>query len=162
MIPETKPTKKKKKEKTEDEITQKDQAESDEITRKQLKKGLKILAKIASKEKLKTLEEVKEPMITEDEPKIEAQEEKEDLAVLRCPSPSRSRQSSPKKREEKSSTPLKATADEFVPPGFSPPPKVTTSLQASAAEFVPPGFDLSLQASATELAHHFEPEVSEP
>merc|ERR1719272_2148141 len=76
-------------------------------------------------------------------------------AELRVPSPSRTRRAQPES-PKKTSTPLKASAFEFVPPGFSSLAKTTSTLQASAEpaslrkastllnasafEFVPPDF----------------------
>lgn len=138
------------------EKKKKSNAESDQPSLKDLERAMKFMTKIIEKEEpakidLEDLQEAAqsslEPMHIP-EPKIKAQEKEEDVALLRFPSPSRSRQgspnkqrdASPKKQEEKKSTNLKASAVEFVPPGSSPPSKVTSSLHADASEFVPPGF----------------------
>jgi hypothetical protein len=114
-------------------------------------------------------EEAVETVTTEIGGKTE--EAKQDAGILRCPSPNRSRNTSPKKRDEspKKTTSLKASASEFVPPGFSSPAKAKSCLQAHAAEFVPPAFNTpskvtsKLQASTREFVPPIalEPKVAE-
>jgi len=150
----------------------KEPVEDGHLTKKALEKRMKVLAKIAAKaqaaeNEMQDTEEVLEEEEQIHIPESKAEEEEEKVnPVLRCPSPSRSRQSSPNKKEgspkkegEKQSTTLKPTAFEFVP-GLNPPPQAISSLQANAAEFVPPGFNL--KASASEFVPPgFEPKVAE-
>jgi hypothetical protein len=158
-----KPVKKKKDEEKDDE----------KVTKKALTKALKNLGKIAAREQKTEEKEESDPIskqVTESIEKEEKKVEGPDQALLRCASPTRTRQDSPKKREspdspkkrESTSTPLKASAAEFVFPGSSPlkastaefvPPELSysspaKSFQADAAEFVPPR---SLQADAAEF-----------
>jgi len=106
-------------------------------------------------------EEMGRPPKSTKSPKAGAKVEEKEQALLRFPSPSRSRQGSPKKERDESpkKTSMKASAAEFVPPGIASPAKETSSsaMKASAAEFVPPGFSSpakttsSLQANAVEF-----------
>jgi hypothetical protein len=90
--------------------------------------------------------------------KIDTDEKKGPL--LRFPSPSRSRQGSPKKRNESPEKPsavtsMKASAAEFVPPSIAAAATVAgkepspSGLKASATEFVPPGVTSAAKAPST-------------
>merc|ERR1719265_107619 len=121
MMKEPKPIKKKK------------QADPKNPSQKDLAITMKNLAKILGKEEPVTApQDAAETVTDELEGKVE--EAKEDEGILRCPSPNRSRHTSPKKRDESpnKTISLKANASEFVPPGLSSPAKAKSSLQAHA------------------------------
>jgi len=156
-LEKTKPVKKKK-----------EDASSSQVTQKDLERAMKAMAKIVAKEDAQEA-----PM---EEAKAVAAK---DQVLLRFPSPSRTRQESPLKRDKspaKMSAPLKASASEFVPHEFCSPhkefalPLVTsaasvTSMQAQAVEFIcpPATSSSSLQASAVEFVPPgFDPTVAKP
>eukprot|EP00746_Dinoflagellata_sp_MGD_P157143 gnl/MRDRNA2_/MRDRNA2_86119_c0_seq2.p1 gnl/MRDRNA2_/MRDRNA2_86119_c0~~gnl/MRDRNA2_/MRDRNA2_86119_c0_seq2.p1 ORF type:complete len:514 (+),score=151.44 gnl/MRDRNA2_/MRDRNA2_86119_c0_seq2:98-1639(+) len=160
---------------------------SGEITLAQLQNTMKFMARIEEKNQPKQQEHKQEGPTRHDDEKHDEdllfpdedeirptgtskpadKVEEKDKALHRFPSPSRSRQGSPKKRDESPKKPsMKASAAEFVPPGVISPAKETSSsgFKASAKEFVPPGFESlakktsSLQAGAAEFVPPgFEP-----
>merc|ERR1719387_2745183 len=87
----------------------KSKAESGQPSFKDLERAMKFMTKIIekeepAKEELQDVQELAEPStelesIHIPEPKKKAQEKEEDVALLRFPSPSRSRQGSPNKRD---------------------------------------------------------------
>merc|ERR1719214_332605 len=103
---------------------------------------MKELAKIAEEDE-PDKEKVAEAATEESMKAKDKEEGKATSSVERLPSPNRARRTDSPQEEQKVESKLKASASEFVPPGFSSVPKeedkFESKLKASASEFAPPG-----------------------